>query len=83
MSYKSPPPPYTAPKKRNRGANKVSDAALAAANRMEAMGGSPRIQLTAAKVSSGQPNLTYMPHCGAKERARNLARMVKAAEHAS
>lgn len=50
--------------------NRVPAVASAAAERMAAMGGSPRVQLTAAKVASGQKNLTYKPHQGKRERER-------------
>lgn len=55
--------------------NQVRPDAEAASERMEKMGGSPRIQLTAAKLSSGQKNLTYKPHQGKAERERRLAQM--------
>lgn len=54
----------------NNPKNRVSDAANAAVQRMVALGASPRVQLTAAKVSSGQKNLTYRPHQGKRERER-------------
>lgn len=70
----APDHPQIKPRAPHTHQNTVDKNAEAAAARMEALGASPRIQLEAAKLSSGQRNLTYKPHQGAKEVARRAAR---------
>jgi len=57
-----------------RTTDKVASAGITAAHAVFEAGGSPRAQIDAARQATGQ-RLTYKAHCGAKERARNLARM--------
>lgn len=64
--------PRPAPVRANAGASSVTAQATDTAARVAQVGGSPAAQLHAAKVQ--QPNLTYRPHQGARERARRLAR---------
>lgn len=49
-----------------------------AAHRAYENGGSPRAQIDAAREAAGRP-IVYMPHQGAREIARNLRRLEKAA----
>lgn len=58
-----------------RAQGNVQDTATAAARGVFEAGGSPREQLDAARKRSGNTRLTYLPHQGAKEREKNMARM--------
>ncbi len=62
-----------------RRTSNISEHAKRAAKRVADEGGSPRAQIDAARAASDRP-LSYLPHSGAKERARNLKRMAKSAK---
>ena len=53
----------------------VSASAAEAARTVAAAGGSPRAQIDAARAVAPDKRLGYLPHCGAKERAKNLRRL--------
>lgn len=49
----------------------------AAIERMKKMNAAPRIMRTAAIVASGFKNIGYVPHIGARQKARELAKMTR------
>ena len=56
----------------------VSTGAAQAARMVAESGGSPRAQIDAARAEMPGKHLGYLPHCGAKERAKNLRRLAAA-----
>ncbi len=55
----------------------VMQDAIAAAKHIHQLGGSPRLQLEGAREVAGR-RLVYMPHIGAKQRAKEQRRAAKA-----